>query len=472
MAARRRRARSATTSRALADHGLAGLGLRHRLRARRRCPTALVEAAAERGFPLFEVPTSCRSSRSPRRRSRAWSTSSTRVLQRAIAAHERLQRIVLSERGLDGDRRGAGRARSAAPALDLRRARRRAAGAARFRRGARRRRVAALRRRAARARAAAATRRGFAPGAARARRPRARAAGRAHAAHGAASRALPQAWLVAAKDAGALTEIDRLDRCTRPSPSSRSSCCAAASPTTTERRLAGDVLTALVAGELDGRRARAPAGAVRARRAASARSSCAPPRARQAPTRRGGAGRRAARRGRRRPRRPAPARSSARCCPAAAPTTSCSSSPSASARACRARGRRRARRRAPGRAVAGGRAARAAFHEARCALEARALGRGDEQRQRRRRPRARCSRPTATSAPSSCCSRCRTTTRCGCSATRSSSPIEDGEGALRRRADALARGLHRVQRPVGARRAAAVLPPPHAALPDPHASRS
>ena len=40
-------------------------------------------------------------------------------------------------------------------------------------------------------------------------------------------------------------------------------------------------------------------------------------------------------------------------------------------------------------------------------------------------------------------------------------------GPLRRRADALARGVHRGERPVGARGAAAVLPPPHAALPDP-----
>ena len=38
---------------------------------------------------------------------------------------------------------------------------------------------------------------------------------------------------------------------------------------------------------------------------------------------------------------------------------------------------------------------------------------------------------------------------------------------LRRRADALARGVHRGERPVGARGAAAVLSPPHAALPDP-----
>ena len=40
-------------------------------------------------------------------------------------------------------------------------------------------------------------------------------------------------------------------------------------------------------------------------------------------------------------------------------------------------------------------------------------------------------------------------------------------GRVRRRAAALARGVHRAQRPVGARRARALLPPPHPALPDP-----
>ena len=53
-------------------------------------------------------------------------------------------------------------------------------------------------------------------------------------------------------------------------------------------------------------------------------------------------------------------------------------------------------------------ALRRTFHEARCALEAAAL------RERRRRLRWP---PTATSAPSSCCCRCRTTTRCGSTAT-------------------------------------------------------
>ena len=75
--ARHRRSASATFIAWLADHGLAGARLRHRLR-HETVPKALVEAAASADFPLFEVPYECRSSRSPSRRSRGWSTSSTR----------------------------------------------------------------------------------------------------------------------------------------------------------------------------------------------------------------------------------------------------------------------------------------------------------------------------------------------------------------------------------------------------------
>ena len=62
---------------------------------------------------------------------------------------------------------------------------------------------------------------------------------------------------------------------------------------------------------------------------------------------------------------------------------------------------------------------RRAFHEARCALEATSLA---ERRARPRSPRI------ATSAPSPCCSRSRTTTRCGSTATTCWTPIERTEG--------------------------------------------
>ena len=50
-------------------------------------------------------------------------------------------------------------------------------------------------------------------------------------------------------------------------------------------------------------------------------------------------------------------------------------------------------------------------------------------------------------------------------------PARGRERRVRRRADPLARGLHRAERPVGARRARALLPPAHASLPD-HARRA
>ena len=189
----------------------------------------------------------------------------------------------------------------------------------------------------------------------------------------------------------------------------------------TERRLAGDVVSAIVSGELDGAE-RSRVGCSRSGSGtAPASLVLAPPRPLKA-----------AGRGRARPRAcatrhppaspPAPGASRA-CAPLparCAATRSCSRSPSACAP-------RRPPRSATelaggaGRAVAAG-DARRTFHEARCALEARALadGNGDP---------GRASPPTTTSARSSCCSRSRTTRRCGCSATRSSRPIEEGEGA-------------------------------------------
>ena len=146
----------------------------------------------------------------------------------------------------------------------------------------------------------------------------------------------------------------------------------------------------------------------------------APSRAARGPGR-GGARAGGARGGRRRPRRPGGQASCARCC-----------RPPRRRRAVRAR-------RAPARAggAGGGRAARrpapgGPSRPATCgAASTRRAARWRRGRCRstaRRRPTA-SSRPTATSAPSSCCSRSRTTTRCGCSATRSSAPIEESEGA-------------------------------------------
>ena len=101
-AARRRRTRSARTSSGSPATGSPGLGLgtgfAHDERARRRC----VEAADELGFPLFEVPYEVPFIAVTEKAFTHLVNEQYAVLQRALSAHERLERIVLSERGLDG----------------------------------------------------------------------------------------------------------------------------------------------------------------------------------------------------------------------------------------------------------------------------------------------------------------------------------------------------------------------------------
>ena len=228
--------------------------------------------------------------------------------------------------------------------------------------------------------------------------------------------ALPEAWLIAARDAGPLNELDRLTL--------HQAVTIVALELLrrrvvddTERRLAGDVLSALVSGDLTGRGARTPAGAVRAARAGG--RARARPVARRARRGRGGAGASGARGGRRRARGAGADSFLCALLPAVA-TTSCSRSRNACSRAWSGRRRAAAGRRGP-----------VPSRRASC-------GAGSTRRAARWRPATLAAngsvrrpgwRPTATSAPSSCCSRCRTTTRCGCSATRSSAPIEDSEGA-------------------------------------------
>ena len=68
----------------------------------RRCPSALVEAAAEHGFALFEVPYELPFIALTEKAFTHLVNEQYAVLRRALAAHERLERIVLSEQGLDG----------------------------------------------------------------------------------------------------------------------------------------------------------------------------------------------------------------------------------------------------------------------------------------------------------------------------------------------------------------------------------
>ncbi len=84
----------------LADHRLAGLGFGTGF-THAEVPPALLAAAAERDFPVFEVSYELPFIAVTEAAFTKLVNEQYAVLRRAIAAHERLERIVLSERGLD-----------------------------------------------------------------------------------------------------------------------------------------------------------------------------------------------------------------------------------------------------------------------------------------------------------------------------------------------------------------------------------
>jgi purine catabolism regulator len=231
----------------LAGHGLAGLGFGTGF-AHDAMPEALVAAAEEHGFALFEVPYEVPFIAVTEKAFTHLVNEHYAVLQRALAAHERLERIVLSERGLDGVA-GALSSLVGGPAMVFD-----ARGEVLASHAAREPLDAGLLEEVGaelRERTRTGARRGYAPGGAL--QGRALALPVARTPHGDSSDEgpLPQAWLVAAKDAGTLSELDRLTlhqavtivalELLRRRIADQ-----------TERRLAGDVLSAMVAGELEG----------------------------------------------------------------------------------------------------------------------------------------------------------------------------------------------------------------------------
>src|SRR5450755_329279 len=84
----------------LADHQLAGLGVGTGFM-HEEIPAAVLEAAAERDFPVFEVPYELPFIAVTEAAFTQLVNEQYGVLRRALAAHERLERIVLSERGLE-----------------------------------------------------------------------------------------------------------------------------------------------------------------------------------------------------------------------------------------------------------------------------------------------------------------------------------------------------------------------------------
>jgi purine catabolism regulator len=231
----------------LADHQLAGLGIGTGF-AHAEMPPALVKAAEERGFPVFEVPYDVPFIAVTEKAFTRLVNEQYAVLQRALSAHERLERLVLSERGLDAV---AGALASliggVAAVLDPRGellARRT------FRRPLSEEALASVQDEL-RDRARTGERRSFAPA-------HEELAGRALLLPVAATgtpdgsgTAVPQAWLLAAKDHAGLTEFDRLvvhQAVTIVALELLRSRIAE----DTERRLAGDILSDLVSGELSG----------------------------------------------------------------------------------------------------------------------------------------------------------------------------------------------------------------------------
>src|SRR3954470_24157123 len=226
----------------LADHGLAGLGFGVGF-GHERVPEALVQAAVERDFPLLEIPYDTPFIAVTEKAFGRLVNEQYALLQRSIAVQERLQRIVLSERGLDAiaaalatliggttivfDGRGEPQAQHAF--------RRELPGDALGTIGAE------LRERARRTEA-----RGFVPS-----HPELAPRALALPVAGAETTGLPQAWLVAVKDSGGLSEFDRvvLHQAVTVVALELLRRHVAAS---TERRLAGDVLNEVVAGSLTG----------------------------------------------------------------------------------------------------------------------------------------------------------------------------------------------------------------------------
>jgi PucR family transcriptional regulator, purine catabolism regulatory protein len=234
--------------RRLATHGLTGLGVGTGF-AHEAVPETMRATAEELSFPLFEVPYDVPFIAVTERAFAHLVNEHYAVLQRALSAHERLERILLSERGLDGVAAalssligGAALVFDARGELLAERA---------FRRPLEPDVVAGIAEEL-RERVRAGTRRGFTPDALNDVTPgRALALPVARTPANGADAVLPEAWLVAAKDGGALTEFDRLVLHQAVTVVALELLRRRVADDT-ERRLAGDVLNALVSGELAG----------------------------------------------------------------------------------------------------------------------------------------------------------------------------------------------------------------------------
>jgi len=231
----------------LADHGLAGLGFGVTPE-RPHTPPALLEAAADHGFPVFEVPHEMPFIAVTERAFSTLVNENYAVLRRSISAQERLQRIVLSERGLDAI--AGALASLLGGAVLIADGRGRWLARRTFRREVDEDAAARLADEL-HAHARARTADEFAP-------DDPELGGRALALPvgatgepGRRATSAPQAWLVAIKDGGGLDEFDRL-LLHQATTVVALELLRRRVAGTTERRLAGDILTQLADGELRG----------------------------------------------------------------------------------------------------------------------------------------------------------------------------------------------------------------------------
>lgn len=235
----------------LADHQLAGVGFGVGF-GHREVPSALVAAAVAREFPVFEVPYEVPFIAVTEAAFTQLVNEQYAVLRRALAAHERLERVVLSQRGLDAlagtlatligaavlvfDARGAVLAQRA------------------FRRALEPETVTRLREELSERRTRTHPHRAFLPSHAeladRSLALPVAADGISAGAPDDGERA-PEAWLVAIKDSGPLSDFDRLTLHQAVTIVALEQLRGRVAGDT-ERRLAGDVLAAVVSGELAG----------------------------------------------------------------------------------------------------------------------------------------------------------------------------------------------------------------------------
>jgi PucR family transcriptional regulator, purine catabolism regulatory protein len=237
----------------LAEHQLAalgfGVGFGHD-----EVPPALVQAAAEREFPVFEVPYDVPFIAVTEAAFTQLVNEQYAVLRRALAAHERLERVVLSERGLEA--LAGTLATLIGAAVLVFDARGEPLVQRAFRRSLEPEEVSALQTELAERRKRSHPSRAFLPShhglADRSLALPVAADGGAGATVSGGGERVPQAWLVAIKDGGGpLSDFDRLTLHQAVTIVALELLRGRVAGDT-ERRLAGDVLAALVGGELTG----------------------------------------------------------------------------------------------------------------------------------------------------------------------------------------------------------------------------